>query len=150
MLGLIGSLFMRHEQGFTLAELLVVFALVGLLSVIAVPNFAEMKGQLSASEEIRILTKRLAFVRAEAMRLRCNIRVQFSESGYSIDIYDDGSTEFTHEFLPQTNWSGSIPSGILFNGKGLVRGIGTQLNLSISSRGSTLGLSINQNGYVDV
>lgn len=118
--------------------------------MIAMPNLAEMKGQLSASEEVRLLTKRLAFVRAEAMRLRSNIRIKFNSSGYSIDIHDDGSDEFTHQFLPQTGWHGSFPSGILFNGKGLARGIGTQLTLLISSRGSTVQLIINQNGYIDV
>ncbi len=139
---------MRTETGFTLFELLVVFVIMSIVSTIAFPSFSRLNGQMRAAQDIRTLAAQFSELRAEAIRMRTNVRVTFSSAGYSWDIDDNGSTEGTHTLSSQSSWSPSTPSAILFNGLGLARGIVSQATISVSNRGHSNSLYINSNGHI--
>ena len=141
---------LRKQSGFTIVELLAAMSLMFILSAIALPQFSVMKGQLEVSRDVRMLAVALSEVRAEALRLRTEVRVNFDSNSISWDIYDDGSDEGTFEFDTESAWIGSVPSDIVFNGLGLCRAIAGTRTISMRNRGQSLSLTINQNGYVAI
>ena len=141
--------FVRNAQAFTILELLTIIAIVSLLCAIAVPKLSGMKGQMKGSEEARTLMSNLAFIRAEAIRLRANVKVSFTSTSYSWDLYNDGTTDGTQTLGTNTKWSGGTPTQIIFNGLGLARGITGTKYLTFINSGWTSRVGLNSNGYIE-
>lgn len=140
----------RSSAGFTVLELLVSMGILGIMLSMGFANVAEMKSQMDTSSEIRRLALTLNSLRNEAIRLRANVSVTFTSSGYSWDIYDDGSAEGSHSLGSHCNWNGSTPDTFTFNGLGLARGIGATRTLTIANGGIRSSLTINTNGFVSM
>lgn len=138
-----------EQRGFTVVELMAVLAITGLIAAIAVPKLASLRGQLKSSEDVRLLAQKLGSLRQEARRLRTQVKVTFSSTGYSWDIYNDGSTEGTTRLDRKSSWNGGTPSAVTFNGLGLTRGISSSVTLGIQNRGKTTSIILNSNGYVE-
>ncbi len=136
------------QSGFTVLELTVVVALIGILASIAVPSLSQTKGQMSANQEVRRLATDLAELRGEAIRLRTAVRLSFTSLGYNWDIGDDGSIDGNRSFDGESTWYGSYPSTITLNGLGLARGISGLQTIRIQNRGQISSLSINYNGHI--
>lgn len=137
-----------RAAGFTITELLVVVSLMAIVGAIATPKFVTMKGQLAASRDVRMLVATLGEVRAEALRLRTDVRVTFTSTAMHWDIYDDGTEDGTFALSNSSAWVGGTPSAIVFNGLGLTRGVATTQTITVNNRGERLAFSINRNGYV--
>lgn len=137
-------------MGFTVLELLVVFALSGLLMAMAAPNLVSLQGQMNVSEDARVMGAILSQLRAQAIRLRADVNVEFTTNGYRWDIRNDGSFEGNREFKETTSWIGATPAAIRFNALGLVRGIATTRNLPLTNHDIERTLTINKNGFVDL
>lgn len=141
--------FVINQRAFTIIELIVVVGILGVVIAIAAPKFSEMKSHMSANQDTRELTSILGTLRAEAVRLRSSIRVSFTTTGYSWDINDDGSVDGSRNLSTNSNWLAGAPSSIVFNGLGLVRGIATTQNLSITNGDGTSTLRLNGNGFIE-
>lgn len=118
--------------------------------MIALPNVGQIGSQMRASEAIRTLESDLSEFRAESIRLRAASSITFSSSGYTWDIYNDGTIDAERVFAKNVSWTGATPSSLSFNGLGLARGLITTKQLSLTSSGSTLKLSVNRNGHIDI
>ena len=139
------------NSGFTVLELIVVIAIVGILAAIALPNFSSIQGQLSSSQEVRQMAYQLGLLRKEAIRLRTNVRVSFTATGYSWDVFDDSSTDGSVTFKQEVVWSGaSLPADIVFNGLGLLRGSASDVLLSVESKGYVSSVTLNTNGHIQM
>jgi len=138
------------QAGFTVIELIAVLGLMAIILSIGTGKFGTMMGQMKAAQDIRQLSMTLGYARDEAVRLRANVRVGFTTSAITIDLYDDNSIDQTINLSKASTWSPSTPSSILFNGLGLARGIATSSTLSIKNRNIVQSLSVNKNGYVSL
>ena len=140
----------RQHAGFTLIELLVAVSLLAILLSIGAVNLAEMRGQMKSGEDVRRLALALNNLRAEAIRLRSNVRISFNSGGYSWDIYDDGTSDGSQNFREGTTWSGGTPTSFVFNGLGLARGIAATTQINVTNSGIVTSLTINSNGFVSL
>lgn len=58
----------RHHSGFTLVELLIVVALIGVVAAVAVPNFRQMVESNRVSAGTNSIVSALNYARSEALR----------------------------------------------------------------------------------
>lgn len=141
---------LRKQNGFTVLELIVAVSVMALLALIAVPNFSTMKGQMEASQEIRLLAEQISELRGEAIRLRTTVRISFSSTGYSWDVEDDGDADGERVFAGESQWQGTTPATIVLNGLGLARGITSETTLTVANRGQSASMTINRNGHLQL
>lgn len=138
----------NEVRGFTVLELIVAFALLGIVLSIGSIGLPDFRAQMRTSEEIRRLALTFSALRHEAIRLRSNIEVKFSADGYSWDINSDGSDEGSYTLRSGTGWDPSPPANVTINGLGLMRGIGGTQNFTIRGGDTALILTVNSNGFV--
>lgn len=137
------------RNGFTILELMSSLTILFVLCAIAYPNFSAARAQLRASEDARTVVLVLGELRAEAIRLKRPMRINFTESSVSWDIYDDGTDDGEYVFNGGTTWR-VIPADIVFNGFGLARGVGAETTMTLSHGTYSYGIKINSNGHVDL
>ncbi len=69
---------MRKDTGFTILELMVAIAIIGILSTIALPNFVGWRINQQLSSEARELLSTIMRVRLRAIRENANVVVTFN------------------------------------------------------------------------
>lgn len=77
----------RDESGITLAELLVVIALMGVITVIAVPAIVGQMSHLRLTSSVRDISTELNAARLKAISNNTMYRVQFTLSSSAADTY---------------------------------------------------------------
>ncbi len=130
-------------------ELLVVMALMGLLAAIAVPNVSATRNQMGVSQAVHAVAQTLGEVRAEAVRTKGQALVTFSSTGFTWDLYNDGSIDGTYRLPKGVTWSGGVPSTVTFDGLGLIRPISSTIR-SFTMKGGQYSdtVYLNKNGYI--
>jgi prepilin-type N-terminal cleavage/methylation domain-containing protein len=108
----------KKGSGFTLVELMVVFALIGILAVVAVPNFSVWVANYRLKQAARDVVSRLQLAKLTAIKRNTNCAITFNQtvggSTYDyvvfIDVDEDLEHDATEEVLNQVLWSdyGSI------------------------------------------
>ena len=78
------SEFNRSESGYSLTELLVVVAIVGVLSLISVPAFINFKNQNTFRSDLRNFTNDLRAARQFAITQTVDVRVELDIAGNSL------------------------------------------------------------------
>src|SRR5262245_45410611 len=91
---------MRYTEGYTLLELLVAVAIVGILAAVAVPSFTDTIDRNSRDEAMMDLTRALAYARTEAVTRGRRVAIcvsadQTSCAGSAADDWKQGWIVFT-------------------------------------------------------
>lgn len=81
-------------QGFTLTELMVTVAIIGIVASLAVPSFQDMIERSRLKEAVESLRSDLMFARTEAIKRSVGINVAIVENGsdWCYGINDDNTT----------------------------------------------------------
>ena len=96
------------EQGFTLMEVMVVTAIVGIMSAIAIPNYLSWKPGYISRGAVSLVQRDLNKCKMRALETRHQCRVVFSSAGYQIF---DGN-----QVRSSTQWGRIASDGTFTNG----------------------------------
>jgi prepilin-type N-terminal cleavage/methylation domain-containing protein len=86
---------MNNKKAFTLIELCVVVAIIGIIALIAAPNFATGLPKYRIKRAARDITSKIRAARSEAIKTSSNITIEFDTANNRYRIgnqwYPDGS-----------------------------------------------------------
>jgi type IV fimbrial biogenesis protein FimT len=150
-----GVLHMRNNFGFTVFELTIVLAILGIVASIAVPSFSRWRGEAKMRSAVNILRGDLEMAKSRAVRENNFVAVSFvAATGYLVFI-DDGAGggtagDYVHDSGEQLLINRQLPAGVSidlanttftgnqtgFNGRGRIRNLGvvTLVNSSGAER----------------
>ena len=143
----------RKNKGFSLIELIIVIALIGIIAAIAAPNFTRYRDNTNLREAARDLASDIQLYKQRAMAENVNYRVTFSGNNYLIErgaTWDDVATKAVGAnnasiVINSNTYAGGI---ILFSPRGTTTS-GT-LVLKHNGRGSTASITTSTMGRVRV
>lgn len=89
---------LRNQGGFSLLEMMIVVAIIGLIAAIAIPNFVDMLAEQRARAAASELVGDLVLARVEAIKQQRRVVVERGASwkeGWRVYIDSDASSSFT-------------------------------------------------------
>ncbi|SEQ83821.1 type IV fimbrial biogenesis protein FimU [Pseudomonas sp. NFACC02] len=146
----------RQYRGFTLVELLVTVTLIGIIAVIAVPNFSATIQKSKADTEISDLQRAFNYARLEAITRGVNTSIQPSianaawTTALNVVLTSDGTVL---RVIPAMNTGATldIPSSVTsisFNNLGGLTTPSSSLTITYSRGTNTRTLAICLNGRI--
>jgi prepilin-type N-terminal cleavage/methylation domain-containing protein len=146
----------RAECGYSLTELLVVVAIIGVLSLITVPAFINFKNQNTFRADLQSFTNDLRSARQFAITQTVDVRVELDVAGNQLTsntyrFYSSNDRGTTWTALTVAGGRGTTP-GTRGNIKGLVGPVWIQSVTNIPDIGSDNKMDIvfHPNGAMDV
>ena len=141
----------NQEGGFTLIEVMIVVAIIGIASALAIPNYAQWKAQHDLREAVSEFSSELNLARVVAMNRNRQATVTIQLTGGLINV--SGTAAGTPIFSPQTlNQSVTgLPSGtanVAFSSMGLSTGAVNQVIQIVNARGLVYSVSVMPSGKV--
>lgn len=107
---------LRDKKGFTMIELLIVIAIIGVIAAIAIPNIISWIPTIRVNSAARDLVSEMQLARMKAVSERNDYVITFDTANNQYKIYDDNDNDFStagaeaSELLKTVN----LPSGIQF------------------------------------
>ena len=141
----------HYESGFTLIELMIGVAIIGIASVLAIPNYVEWKARHDLREAVSEFSSNLNLARVVAMNRNRQATVTIQLVGGLINV--SGSAGGTPIFSTQTlngNVTG-LPGGttnVLFSSMGLSKAAANQVIQIVNTRGVVYSVSVMPSGKV--
>jgi len=139
---------MRNTSGFTVFELTIVLAILGIVASIAVPSFSRWRGEAKMRSAVNIMRGDLEVAKSRAVRENDFVVVDFVATGYTIFIDDNANN--SQDSGEQLLINRLLPAGVSidlanttfadnrtrFNGRGRVgnQGVVTLVNSSGAER----------------
>jgi type II secretion system protein H len=77
---------MKHNQGFTMIELLIVISLIAIVGAIAVPSFIDYMPKYRLKSAAQDLYSNVQIAKLTAVKRHRQTAIQFSSSGYTIFV----------------------------------------------------------------
>lgn len=109
---------MKQNQGFTIMELMVAVAIVGILAAIAVPNFLAYIPKHRLNQGARTVFSALQYARVTAVKDQIDVVIDFNTGSDSFNIFiDDGrgggvAVDGVQNGSEPTVKSGTLSSGV--------------------------------------
>lgn len=148
------------NQGFTLMELMVTIAIVGILSAIAIPNMIGWRTERALRGAINNLQNDVQLARMRAIRETEVVAVTFNPGTRSYRIWVDANSNWIQDAGEQELRNVTLPVGVnmqsvtfgsnrtRFNSKGLPSVIGTVTMRN--NAGNDLSLVVNRVGRLQI
>lgn len=95
---------MRDVRGFTLVEILVVVAIMGVLMSFAVPNFIDWQRSSTYREAARNLHDKMRLARNLAIEQNTEFQVEVNVAGNRARINRGNRSSNSSVFIPETGW----------------------------------------------
>jgi len=140
------------ESGFTLIEVMIVCAIIGIASALAIPNYVDWKAQHDLREAVSEFAGNLNLARIVAMNRnrQATVTIQVLGSG---QIGVDGVAGGTPIFSTQTMHTSvtGLPSGttnVVFSSMGLSTAAAIQVIPLVNTKGMIYSVSVTPSGKV--
>ena len=141
-----------RESGFTLIEVMIVVAIIGIAAALAIPNYVEWKSQHDLREAVSEFSSNLNLARVVAMNRNRQATVTIQVGGGGL-INVSGTAGGTPIFSPQTLSSSvtGLPGGtanVLFSSMGLSAAAANQVIQLVNTRGVVYSVLVMPSGKV--
>lgn len=142
----------HRESGFTLIEVMIVCAIIGIASALAIPNYLEWKSRYDLRQSVNEFASNLNLARVVAMsrNRQATVTIQVSGTGH-IDV--SGTAGGAPIFGTQT-MHGSVtglpggPTNVAFSSMGLSTAAANQVIPIVSTNGLAYSVSVMPSGKV--
>ena len=121
---------MKKITGFTMLEIMVTIAIVGILAAVAIPSFANMKKNNCLTTSVNSLVSSLQRARSEAVKYRTDVTVTALNGdwaqGWNVTLKED------------RNGNGTLDAGEDYNGNGTLEAAAPVQKATLSCPGETI------------
>jgi len=144
---------LKRETGFTLTEVTIVVAIVGLLIMVAVPNYLDWNRKYQMKDATGLLQSNLALARMNAINRATTVTVTLSQPSTSGPVTVTFLTGAGVAVLPTLNLNPTLslsdvngnaitsPQDVQFNSMGLKVNTGGANNICVTSSGAVTACS---------
>ena len=142
----------NDQHGFTLIELMIVVAIIGIASALAIPNYVEWKARYDLRESVNEVASNLNLARVSAMNRnrQATVTIQVLGSGLiGVDAIAGGTPIFgTQTLNASVTGLPSGPTNVVFSSMGLSTATTNQLIPIVNTRGLVYSVSVMPSGKV--
>jgi type II secretory pathway pseudopilin PulG len=147
----------RRESGFSMLQLIIVLAVVGIVSTVALISFRRSKDSIALQNSVRLLAARAEKARVDAVRRHGTANVQFtSTSAYTVNMdFNNNGAPITrsYSFEPGVRIASAELPNVTFNWRGATVTAGTTCVVTFSvvnGRGDNLNVDVSGAGDITV
>ena len=107
----------RAQAGFTLVEVMIVLAIIGIMAAIGIPSFKDLVPRIRLNNNTMVLANEIAAARVRAISKSTDFRITFNPdpaNTYAIEKYDEtapGSGVWAWQSMGETKMPGTVLVG---------------------------------------